>query len=70
MREPEGRGVKLDSVFRKRELCGELGPVRSGAGDVGTLSALGRFLAPYFKPLKHFFVSWAADLLASLKEKT
>ena len=45
----------------------ELGPVRSLAGDRG---ALGRFLAPCLEPLKRFFVSWAANLLVSLKEKT
>lgn len=38
-------------------------------GNFSTLRVLGRFLAPYLKPLKHFFVSWATDLLASLKGK-
>lgn len=36
MREQESIGVKLGSVFRKSELCRELGPVRTGAGNVGT----------------------------------
>lgn len=36
MREQASRGVKLGSVFRKSELCGELGPERSAAGNVGT----------------------------------
>lgn len=35
MGDRESKSVKLGSVFRNGELCRELGPVRSGAGNMG-----------------------------------